>query len=391
MGDGRDFAGFQAELYLAGIAGQHPDLPLRLPELVDRARDVLPPAVFEYVVGGAGAERTVAANRRALDRWQFVARQLVADVTHRDLGVSLFGRHLASPLLLAPIGVLGAFVDGGELAVARACAELGVPWVVPTLSSVALEDVAAAMGDSPRLFQLYWQRDPAVTASFVARAEQAGYDALVLTIDTQLPSWRPRDLQGGYHPLLGGDGIANHLADPAFQAQRSPDADDQYVTYEAAAMLGDPSQTWAGVAALCASTSLPVVVKGIQHPDDVAPALSAGVAGIGVSNHGGRQLDGARGSLDALPSVAAAVAGRVPVLFDSGIESGADVVKALALGADAVLVGRPYVWGLAAGGEAGVRQVVRCLLAEVSLTMGLLGCTAVDQIGPSLLHRDPAV
>jgi isopentenyl diphosphate isomerase/L-lactate dehydrogenase-like FMN-dependent dehydrogenase len=379
------WATFQPDLYLKAIAGEAPPHPLRPDELEAAARAMLPTEVYEYVVGGAGVERTVAANRRAFERWRFAPRHLVRDVSRRDLSVELFGRRLPAPVLLAPVGVLGSFRPDGELTVAGVLAELGIGWVVPTLSSVPLEAVAEAMGDAPRWFQLYWSRDPDVTASHVGRAEAAGYDAIVLTIDTQVPGWRPRDLMHGYHPLLGGHGIANFAGDPAFRAQRSPDADDAYVMYEAAAMLGDPSRTWDAVADLCASTDLPVVVKGIQHPADVAPALDAGVAGIGVSNHGGRQLDNAVGSLDVLPAVVRAVDGAVPVVFDSGIRSGGDVVTALALGADVVLVGRPYVWGLAAGDADGVRQVVRALLAETDVTLGLLGCATLADLGPEVL------
>lgn len=380
-----DHSTYQAELYFQATAGEHPDLPF-VPDRLERAGlAALPEDVAEYVAGGAGAERTVHANREAFDRWRLVARHMHTDISTRDLSVELFGRTLQTPLMLAPIGVLGSFVQGGERMVAQVCADLGVPWVVPTLSSASLEEVAEVMGDAPRLFQLYWQRDPDVTASFVRRAEESGAAAVVLTIDTQVPSWRPRDLVHGYHPLLGGEGIANHLADPAFQAQRDPNADDEYIRFEAAGMMGDPSRTWTDVAELCESTALPVVVKGVQHPDDVKAALDAGVSGIGVSNHGGRQLDGAIGSLDALPGIARAVDGRVPIIFDSGIRTGADVVKALALGADAVLIGRPYVWGLAAGREAGVRQVLRGLLAELSLTLGLVGRTAISELDPSVL------
>lgn len=374
------FASYQHEVYLQGLLGDGLELPLDLTALEAVAEDRLRDEVYDYVAGGAGTEATMGANRRALDRWELRARHLGRDVSERDLTVELFGQRLPSPVLLAPIGVLGSVHPGGELAVARAAAEVGVPWIVPTLSSASLEDVAEAMGDTPRWFQLYWQDDPAVTESFVGRAEAAGYAAVVLTIDTQLPAWRPRDLQYGYHPLLGGEGVANYTADPAFTARLDLDADEQAIMFEAAAMLGDPTRTWEHVAALCEATRLPVVVKGVQHPDDAEEALAAGVAGIGVSNHGGRQLDGAVGSADALPAVAEVVAGAVPILFDSGIRSGADVVKALALGADAVLVGRPYVWGLGAGGQAGVEQVLRALLAETDLSLGLTGHTSASDL-----------
>jgi L-lactate dehydrogenase (cytochrome) len=277
--------------------------------------------------------------------------------------------------------------EDGELATARAAAEVGVPMIVSTASTFTLEEIAAAGGEAPRWFQLYWPNDRELAESFVSRAETAGYGAIVLTVDTFIPGWKPRDLQQAWLPFLNGMGVANYFQDPVFRAalEKTPEEDQGAATGHFLAVQANPSLTWDDLAWLRERTSLPIVVKGIQQVDDAREAVRRGVDGIVVSNHGGRQVDGAIGSLDALPPIAAAVGDELAILFDSGVRSGADAIKALALGADAVCLGRPYVWGLALGGQAGVEAILKTVLAELDLTMALCGYTSPDQLGPGAL------
>jgi isopentenyl diphosphate isomerase/L-lactate dehydrogenase-like FMN-dependent dehydrogenase len=371
----------QMEIYLAGVNGQTPAQPIAPEELEERARAVLPTKAYIYVAGGAGAEDTVRANRDAFRHWRIVPRFL-RDVSRRDLRIELLGRRLPAPVLVAPVGVQSMLHPEAELAVARAARSLGVPMVLSTVSSTPLEAVAEALGDSARWFQLYWPKDPALAASLVGRAERADYEAVVVTLDTYLYGWRERDLQLAWLPFAQGQGIANYLTDPVFRAAlpAPPEKDPAAAARHFLAVVSNPALTWDDLAWLRKQTRLPILLKGLLHPDDARRAVDHGVAGVIVSNHGGRQVDGAVASLDALPAVAEAVAGQAAVLFDGGIRRGADVFKALALGARAVLVGRPYCWGLAVGGENGVREVLRNLLADVELTMGLAGCVTCADV-----------
>ena len=372
----------QMEVYQNGLAGHKPAQPFAAEELEERARAVLPVPAYVYVAGGAGGEETVRANRDAFRRWRIVPRFL-RDVSRRDLGVELLGQSLPAPVLLAPVGVQSMLHPEAELAVARAARSLGVPMVLSCVSSTPLEKVAEALGDSPRWFQLYWPKDPALAASLVGRAERAGYSAVVVTLDTYLYGWRERDLQHAWLPFAHGLGIANYLTDPVFRAAlpAPPEKDPAAAARHFLAVVSNPALTWDDLSWLRRQTRLPILLKGILHADDARRTLEHGAAGVIVSNHGGRQVDGAVASLDALPAVAEAVAGRVAVLFDGGIRRGADVFKALALGARAVLLGRPYLWGLAVGGEAGVREVLRNLLADTELTLGLAGCASFAEVG----------
>jgi isopentenyl diphosphate isomerase/L-lactate dehydrogenase-like FMN-dependent dehydrogenase len=378
----------QLEIYLAGLSGQRPTHPLAPEEWEERARAVLPPAAYIYVAGGAGSEETVRANRDAFRRWRIMPRFL-RDVSRRDLSVELLGHRLPAPVLVAPVGVQSMLHPEAELAVARAARSLGIPMVLSTVSSTPLEAVAEALGDSLRWFQLYWPKDPALAASLVGRAEQAGYAAVVVTLDTYLLGWRERDLQQGWLPFAHGQGIANYLTDPVFRAALPvpPEKDLLAAARHFLAVVSNPALTWKDLAWLRRQTPLPILLKGILHPEDARQAVAHGVAGVIVSNHGGRQLDGAVASLDALPAVVEAVADRIAVLFDGGIRRGADVFKALALGARAVLLGRPYCWGLAVGGENGVREVLRNLLADMELTLGLAGCTSYAEVSRDWLER----
>lgn len=383
-------ADYQYEIYLAGLSGRRPTLPTDLGRLEQLAQERLPQAPFGYVAGGATSEATVRANRAAFDRVRLVPRML-RDVAVRRLERNVLGSELPAPLLLAPVGVQSILHPEAELATARAAAATGVGMVVSTASSQTMEEVAAAAGDGPRWFQLYWPRDPEVTASFLSRARAAGYRALVVTLDTWMLAWRPRDLDAAYLPFLLGEGCANYFSDPAFRAglARSPEEDPEGAVRHFLGMFSDPTKTWADLAFLRERWQGPILLKGVLHADDARRAVDAGMDGVVVSNHGGRQVDGAVGALDVLDAVVGAVRGRAAVLFDGGIRSGADICKALAMGAQAVLVGRPFAYGLGLDGEAGVSHVIRTLLADLDLTMALCGCPDVDDLRPDLLAPAP--
>lgn len=383
------FGDFQNEIYLQALGGTAPALPMTPAGIEAAALERMSPQAAGYVAGGAGSELTMRANRAAFERWRIMPRML-RGVTSRDLAVTVCGTRLPAPVLLAPVGVLGIVHPEGELAVARAADATGVPMILSTAASNPLEDVAAAAGAAPRWFQLYWPKDRTVAASLVRRAEAAGYQAIVVTVDTWALGWRPRDLEQGYLPFLTAQGLANYFSDPAFRAglAESPEQDPSAAVLHWLGMFGDPALTWDDLSWLAGQTELPVLLKGICHPDDARAAVDAGVAGIVVSNHGGRQIDGAAAALDCLPAVVAA-AGNLPVLVDSGIRTGADVLKALALGARAVLLGRPYVYGLALDGTEGVRHVLRCLLAELDLALALSGHGSPCELTPGVLQPAP--
>jgi isopentenyl diphosphate isomerase/L-lactate dehydrogenase-like FMN-dependent dehydrogenase len=384
----RVFANFQYELYARGLADEKPSLPVSVAALQERAREELSPPAYGYVAGGAGAERTMHANLQAFERWRIVPRML-RDVAVRDLSSTVLGTELPAPVMLAPIGVQSIVHPEAELATGRAAAAHGVPFILSTAASHSMEQVAEAVEGASRWYQLYWPKDRDLAASFVSRAQLAGYSTIVVTLDTWMLGWRPRDLQNAYLPFLKGEGVANYFSDPVFRAalEKPPEEDLGPAIGHWAYQFSNPSVTWADLDWLREQTELPIVLKGIVHADDARRAVQAGADGLIVSNHGGRQVDGALAALDALPAVREAVGGGLPVLFDSGIRTGADIFKALALGADAVCLGRPYVWGLALDGQAGVEQVLRCLLAEFDLTLALSGYTSLDQVDASALTR----
>ncbi|GAA3507545.1 isopentenyl diphosphate isomerase/L-lactate dehydrogenase-like FMN-dependent dehydrogenase [Streptosporangium album] len=379
------FSDYQYEIYLNGLAGLRPPYPTDIARLEQAAKERLDPEAYGYVAGSAGTGATDRANREAFDRWRIVPRML-RDVSVRDLGTELFGRTYPAPVALAPIGVQSIVHPDGELATARAAASLGIPTVLSTASSHTLEEVAEA--DGPRWYQLYWPHDDEVTLSLLDRAAKNGYDTLVVTLDTWTLAWRPTDLDHAYLPFLRGTGLAIPLSDPVFRSrlERPVEEDLNAAILQWAPMFHGRSHTWDRLSLLRDNWDGPIVLKGVQHVDDALRAADAGMDGVVVSNHGGRQIDGAMASLDALPAVATAVGDRLTVLFDSGIRTGSDVVKALALGARAVLLGRPYVWGLAAGGEDGVRHAVRSLLADLDLTLGLAGHRTPADLDPSALE-----
>ena len=414
----------QSAIYVRGISARRPRVPVGPSALEEATRAAMSREAYAYVAAGAGAERTMAANRAAFDRRRIVPRML-RDASDRGLEIELFGRRLAAPLLLGPVGVLELAHRDADLAVARAAAATGVPMVFSNQASRPMEECARAMGASPRWFQLYWSTSNELVESLVARAERCGCEAIVVTLDTTLLGWRPRDLDRAYLPFLRGKGIAQYTSDPVFNRLLDEDGDAgaeggesprppiNLATLRALAHMvraypdrplralrsgraraaverfiaiySRPSLTWDDLPFLRERTRLPIVLKGILHPDDARRALDAGMDGLVVSNHGGRQVDGAIATLDALPGVVEAVAGRVPVLLDSGVRGGSDVLKALALGATAVLLGRPYVYGLAVGGEAGVREVIENVVAELDLTVGLSGAASIEDLGPEML------
>lgn len=410
----------QRELYIRGLAGERPAVPTAPHALEQRAERVMSREAWAYTAGGAGTGATMVANRNAFDRWKIVPRML-RDVSQRDLSVELFGARLPAPLLLAPIGVLELLHPDADLAVARAARTLGVPMIFSNQASMPMEACARELGDTPRWFQLYWSSSDDLVASFARRAEACGCQAIVLTLDTTMLGWRTRDLDLASLPFLRGMGIAQYTSDPVFRSQLAePSAATtpgprvnlasirallqlrrraRAASLSTAAMrqavqrftqtYSRPSLTWSNLAFLRRVTSLPLVLKGIQHVDDARRAVEEGVDGVIVSNHGGRQVDGARASLDALPGVADVVNGRIPVLFDSGVRSGADIFKALAIGATAVLLGRPYAYGLAIAGETGVAEVLENLVAELDLTLGLAGYATIRALTRDALTHDP--
>jgi len=382
------FGDYQNEIYFKGLSGVKPKLPVNFKLLEQKAHAALPDSVLNYVAGGCGDERTQDHNVAAFDRWGIIPRMMV-DCSKRDMSVNLFGLQLPSPLFMAPIGVLGVCgQDGhGDLSTARAAAITGVPMIASTLSNDPMEAVARDIGGGTGFFQLYTPTDRELAESFVRRAEAAGFKAIVVTLDTWVSGWRPRDLNDSNFPQLRGAALANYFSDPRFRAllPKPPEADPASAIMTWARIFGKPL-TWADLPWLRSLTKLPLILKGICHPDDARRAIDGGVDGIYCSNHGGRQANGGAAAIDMLPAVVAAC-GETPVLFDSGIRSGTDVIKALALGAKAVGVGRPYAYGLALDGVEGVVHVLRCLLAEADLLMAVDGCPTLADLKPEALMR----
>jgi lactate 2-monooxygenase len=383
-----NFGAYTVELYGLAATGHAMPFSSDLTLLEETARDRMAAGAFAYVAGGGGSGSTLRANLAAFDRWRIVPRMLTGATT-RDLRTTVLGADLPAPVLLAPVGTQTVMHPDGELATARAAAALGLPMILSTVSSYPLEQVADANADGERWFQLYWPDDPEVCASILSRAKAAGYRVLVLTLDTWTVGWRPASLDHASLPFVNGTGAATAFTDPVFLSRldRTPEDDRLTAVARWAAMFMGTDHTWADLAFLRDNWDGPIVLKGIQHPDDARRAVDAGAAGIIVSNHGGRQLDGAVGSLEMLPSIAAAVADQTEILFDSGIRTGADIVKALALGARAVLVGRPFAYGLALAGEPGIGHALRCLLADLHLTLGLSGHRTPAELTPDILHR----
>jgi len=343
---------------------------------------------FTYVNSGAGAETTLRANVNAFEDLHIVPRML-NDVSLRDTSSQLLGTTFPSSFAMAPIGVQSIFHPEGEIATARAAAHHGVPFIASTLSSYPLEEIAANLGNTPRWFQLYWSKDEELAISMVKRAEQSGYSAIVITVDTALLGNRERDLNNGYSPLKLGKGSANYLHDPVFQARLGghPSPDDPDVINKIVDVIFNPSLTWDDLRTIKNHTRLPILLKGILHEEDARKALDYGVDGLIVSNHGGRQLDGCISSIEALPSIAEVIKGEIPILLDSGIRRGSDVIKAKALGASAVLLGRPVIYGLAVAGELGARHVFQDFINDVDISLALSGLSSMGQVNQSIVRR----
>lgn len=413
----------QREIYLAGFKGKNQGIPAESDRLKSIVQEKVRSKAWAYLEGAAGNESTMKANREVFDNWKIVPR-MMKDVSSPDLSVTLFDIVLPSPLLLAPIGVLELVHQQADLAVARAAGKLGIPMLISNQASVAMEICSMAMGHTSRWFQLYWSKSEALVESLVKRAEKCGCAAIVVTLDTTMLGWRPRDLRSGYLPFLEGKGIAQYVSDPIFQqllAERKESllADNQGFSMPAlykflklckkypgsffsnfvsktplaavrlfTDIYSNPSLNWDHIKILRKITKLPVILKGILHPDDAMKALDHGVDAIIVSNHGGRQVDGAIPSLLALKSIKEKTGDKIPLLIDSGIRTGADIFKALALGAVAVCIGRPYVYGLALKGETGVAEVVINLLSDFELTMRLSGINSISDINEDCLYYD---
>jgi len=385
-----NFGDLQNEIYFRGLSAELPALPMTAAGLDAAAKTSLSAQAYAYVAGSASSERTADANITAFDRHRIVPRMWRGSSAPdgRDLRTTVLGTELAAPVLTAPVGVLELVHPAAECAVAEATKGLGIGTVVSTASSTPMEDVAAAAGDW--WFQLYWPADDEVARSLVERAASAGAKAIVVTADTPGVGWRPRDLELAHLPFLQAKGLANYFSDPVFRSRliAPPEASEearQMAVLAWIGMFGNHTLRLKDLARVQEWTDLPVVVKGVLHPDDASALLDTGATGVIVSNHGGRQVNGAIAALDALPGVAAAVGDRGTVLFDSGIRCGADVVIALALGADAVLYGRPWVYGLGVAGKAGVEHALRCLLADVDLTMAMAGIGSVADIDAAVL------
>jgi isopentenyl diphosphate isomerase/L-lactate dehydrogenase-like FMN-dependent dehydrogenase len=383
-----EFGRYQDEIYLGGLAGVVPPFPMTFEGWEAAAHAAMSPPVWSYVAGGAGDEHTQRANVAAFARQALIPRMFVGAAA-RDLSVEMFGLTLPSPLMMAPIGVLGLCAqDGhGDLAAARAAARTGVPMIASTLSVDPLEDVAAEFGETPGFFQLYTPKDRDLAASLVERSERAGFRGIVVTLDTWVTGWRPRDLSTSNFPQLRGHCLTNYTSDPVFRRALAepPEQNMGGAILHWAGVFGNPL-TWEDLPWLRSLTTLPLIVKGLCHPDDVRRARDGGVDGIYCSNHGGRQANGGLAALDALPDVVEAAAG-LPVIFDSGVRTGTDVIKALALGASAVAVGRPYAYGLALGGVDGLVHVLRSLLAEADLLMAVDGYPTLADLTPDALRR----
>lgn len=412
----------QTEIFLGNIRGNKRAIPISFQKLKAKASRQMSARAFAYVAGSAGQESTKQANKTAFKQWKIVPRML-RDVSSCDTSISLFGNTYPSPFLLAPIGVLEMAHPEADLAVAKAAANTDVPFIFSSQASVPMEETAKAMQESPRWFQLYWSTSNELVESFVRRAEQSGCEAIVLTLDTTMLGWRPRDLDLDYLPFLRGKGIAQYTSDPVFkelmESEQAGTDEAPSLSWNAIKALirmakhypggfwsnlfsdkprkavqtfiscySRPSLEWSDLKFLRDLTDLPILLKGILDPRDARKAIEANMDGVIVSNHGGRQVDGAISAIEALPTITKEVSGEVPVLMDSGIRSGGDIFKALALGADAVLLGRPYVYALAVAGEAGVQEVIQNYRADFQLTMGLSGCRNIDDISEDFLISD---
>ncbi|GIJ90164.1 hypothetical protein Asppvi_009116 [Aspergillus pseudoviridinutans] len=381
-----NYGEFQTEIYGRGaMMGIRPNVTTDARLLEEQARKALGARSFNYVAGGAGEKATMDANRLAFRQWKLVPR-MMKPMANQDLTVNLFGQEYPAPILMAPVGVQSLFHEDKETGLAEVCAEVGVPYILSTASSSTIEEVAEANGDGKRWYQLYWPQDDDVTMSLLKRAKENGFSVLVVTLDTWSLAWRPADLDNAYVPFIKGVGNQIGFSDPVFRAKFEKESGskvEEDIVGASRAWIGDVfsgrPHTWEKIAFLRKNWDGPIVLKGIQHVEDAQLALKAGCDGIIVSNHGGRQVDGAIGSLDVLPEIVDAVGDKMTVLFDSGIRTGADIIKALCLGAKAVLVSRPVIYGLAVDGKQGAKQVMRGILSDLWSTLGLAGICGISE------------
>jgi len=378
---GLNFGGMQNEIYNAGLNGVLPEFPVDFATLEQRAQDALGPMLTNYVAGGCGDEHTQDSNSSAFHHWGMIPRMMV-DCSKRDLSIDLFGHKYPTPFFMAPIGLNGEASQDrhGDIAAAQASAQTGIPFCASTLSNDPMEDVKQACGDTPAFFQLYTPKDKTLAQSLIHRAEEAGYSALVVTLDTWVTGWRPRDLNASNFPQLRGKVLQNYFTDPVFRSllEKPPEEDLQAAIFTWAMTFGQVL-TWEDMEWFKSITNLPIVLKGICHSDDAKRAVDSGADAVYCSNHGGRQANGGIATIDLLEDVVKA-SGDVPVLFDSGVRSGSDAVKALALGARAVGIGRPYTYGLALGGAKGAAFVLKSILAEADLMMAVNGYPTLDAV-----------
>lgn len=373
MTSAANFGDHQLSIYVQGMfQNTRPEITTDLSRLESQAAANLSVEAMGYIVPSAGSGATAAGNLAAFDRWRLVPRMLRGSA-ERDLSCTVLGTKMAAPVMIAPIGVQTLAHPDGELATARAAAALGLTYTHSTQASHSFEQVAEAAGE--RWFQLYWPTDRDVCLSFLDRARSNGYSVLMVTLDTGTIGWRPADLDRGFLPFLTGDGLANYLSDPAFRAKlaKPVEEDPTAAVMHWAQMFPNLGLGWDDLSFLREHWDGPIVLKGITSVEDAKLAAEHGMDGVVVSNHGGRQVDGAVAALSALPAIADSVGEQLTVLFDSGVRTGPDAAKALALGAKAILLGRPFLYGLALAGQAGVEHVLRCLLAELDLTLALSG------------------
>jgi isopentenyl diphosphate isomerase/L-lactate dehydrogenase-like FMN-dependent dehydrogenase len=362
------------DLLLKNITAQAP-FPICYADLEKAVAEKMAAGPFGYIRSGAGGEQTLRNNRAAFEKYSIVPRFL-NDVSNVDTSIHLFGKTYPTPLLFAPVGMNGMVHDEGELAVVRAAQHLNIPYIQSTVSTYALEEVAEAAPSATKWFQLYWSTNEEIAFSMAARAEAAGFEAIVLTVDTVMLGWREEDVRNQFSPLKLGYAKGNYMNDPIFTASLPDDSFESYVQGVLQNVF-HPTLNWKHVRELKRRTNLPILLKGILHAEDARLAIDNGIDGIIVSNHGGRQLDGVIGSLDALPAIVKTVNGQIPIILDSGVYRGMDALKALALGADAVAIGRPFVYGLALDGQQGVEKVMTNLYDELKISIALAGTTSV--------------
>jgi isopentenyl-diphosphate delta-isomerase len=378
------------QVYREGMfEGKTPEFPVSYEDLREQAHEAMDETARAYIHGGAGAEETFR-KEQDFSAWRIVPRMLQG-VADRDLSTEVMGQTVDYPVMVTPLGVQTLVHEEGELATAAACDELNVPFILSSLSSTPMEDVAEALGDTPKWFQFYWSSDEDIARSFLNRAEESGYDAIVVTVDAPTLGWRERLLDRGYYPFLEGEGVANYFSDPEFRSQleEPPEEDPQAAVDHFLDIFGDSSLVWDDLEFVFENTDLPVLIKGVLHPEDARKAVEHGADGVGVSTHGGRQVDGSITAIEALPEIVEEVGDEATITFDSGIRRGSDIYKALSLGADACLIGRPFIYGLALGGQDGVHHVLENLIADFDLSMGLAGRDDVDDLDrDSLRHED---